>query len=473
VESARDRTTRRKPRGLPCAMAPWYTFAAFVGCRHSGAGNWIGMRILIHVLGTSGDLFPHIGIAKGLQARGHSVCVASHAFHRARIEAAGVACAAVRPDLPQSGAEARILTSAMTGGAFGMGRLFDQYQVPRLPATYADLLPLARQSDLLISACNGLAGPFVAQSLGMKWVSSCASPFMLGSRLDYPILPQWPRATMWLKDHGKRGTWLNRLIRFRTRRWLRGIYPFGRGIGVPVTGHPMYEFLFSPYATLAMSIAQLVRPQPPDWPERTRLTGFIPWNAGDDKALPDDLQRFLDAGPAPIVFTLGSFVTRAGAAFYRTSAEACLRLGQRAVLLVGHDSACRAGLPQSPLLHVADYVPHAALFPRACMVFNHGGMGSVGQTLLARKPMVVVPFGMDQFDVAYRVRRCGLGELLMVGDFTVERVMATIRRVLNDRPMAEAATRAGDELARQDGVATACDVVEDVLAGPVLATTRR
>src|SRR5690606_39942940 len=50
----------------------------------------------------------------------------------------------------------------------------------------------------------------------------------------------------------------------------------------------------------------LAEPQP-DWPPRTIVTGPILYNGQQSEAgLSPDLEAFLAAGPAPIVFTLGT-----------------------------------------------------------------------------------------------------------------------------------------------------------------------
>jgi rhamnosyltransferase subunit B len=53
------------------------------------------------------------------------------------------------------------------------------------------------------------------------------------------------------------------------------------------------------------------------------------------------LARFLEAGPPPVVFTLGSSGLMTAGPFYEVSAAAAGLLGRRAVLIVGKDPANR------------------------------------------------------------------------------------------------------------------------------------
>ncbi len=77
--------------------------------------------------------------------------------------------------------------------------------------------------------------------------------------------------------------------------------------------------------------------------------------------------------------------------------------------------------------------PHAQLFPEAAVVVTHAGMGTVTRALAAGVPLVCVPMGRDQLDVAARVVHAGAGVRLRAGAkpaairAAVERVMRRSR----------------------------------------------
>ncbi len=101
-----------------------------------------------------------------------------------------------------------------------------------------------------------------------------------------------------------------------------------------------------------------------DWPEHTLITGFCFYDAdAGNAALPEKLEKFLSAGEAPVVFTLGSAAVLAAGDFYEQSAKAAKKLGVRAVLLIGSDERNRpkGELPDS--ICVAEYAPYSKLFP--------------------------------------------------------------------------------------------------------------
>ena len=72
----------------------------------------------------------------------------------------------------------------------------------------------------------------------------------------------------------------------------------------------------------------------PDWPPNVKLTGFFAWDTPCSYSPPDGLGEFFDAGPAPILITLGGSSAVDPQLFYPNAVAAARRLGHRA--LVAH-----------------------------------------------------------------------------------------------------------------------------------------
>jgi MGT family glycosyltransferase len=66
-------------------------------------------------------------------------------------------------------------------------------------------------------------------------------------------------------------------------------------------------------------------------------------------------------------------------------------------------------LPSAPNLEVVRAAPHARLFAEADVVVTHAGMGTVTRALTSGVPLVCIPMGRDQHDVAARVVYAGAG----------------------------------------------------------------
>lgn len=190
------------------------------------------------------------------------------------------------------------------------------------------------------------------------------------------------------------------------------------------------------------------------------MTGFAFYD-GDagQRDLPPEVERFLDQGPPPLVFTLGSAAVLDAGDFYQQSALAAGLTGQRAVLLVGSDPR---NVPQQVPQNVciAHYAPYSRLFPRASVIIHQGGVGTTAQALSSGKPMLVMPYSHDQPDNARRVRRLGVARVIRRRRYTAELAARKITLLLENARLRQRAARIGERLHLEDGVKAACDALE-------------
>jgi UDP:flavonoid glycosyltransferase YjiC (YdhE family) len=124
------------------------------------------------------------------------------------------------------------------------------------------------------------------------------------------------------------------------------------------------------------------------WDARFRFTGF--WKPARPAAQDGELARWLDAGAAPLVLTLGSmsgFDAPALALAFRT---ALATHGMRGVLIRGW-SEHGAPTTHSAELIELDQADYGALFARAAGILHHGGAGTVAAVTAAGVPSIVLP----------------------------------------------------------------------------------
>jgi UDP:flavonoid glycosyltransferase YjiC (YdhE family) len=94
------------------------------------------------------------------------------------------------------------------------------------------------------------------------------------------------------------------------------------------------------------------------------------------------------------------------------------------------------------------------LLSHADLVICGGGHGMVSKSLLAGVPLVVVPGGGDQWEIANRVVRQGSAQL--VRPLTAAALAAAVREVLSSPRYREAAQRAGASIAEVADPVRAC-----------------
>ena len=221
---------------------------------------------------------------------------------------------------------------------------------------------------------------------------------------------------------------------------------------------------FSPHLNLALFSGVMAAPQA-DWPPETVVTGRVRHDALHG-GISDELARFLDNGPPPMVFTLGSSAVGLprAAHFYDVSAAAAMALGLRAVLLVGQTPDNRPASVSGDIL-VTEWAPHSELFHRAAAVVHQGGAGTLHTALAAGRPMLVVPFAYDQPDNAARVERLGVARVIYPQHYSALRVRRELEALLADEEAAARAKLIGSAVSVEDGGLAAAHALEQLMEG--------
>ncbi|MEO6798587.1 MAG: glycosyltransferase [Rhodanobacter sp.] len=422
-------------------------------------------RVVFATVGSLGDLFPFLAVGQALRTRGHEVVIATHAIHQHAIEQAGLAFA------DASGMAEPQDRQAFTARAFHPWRgprfVVHDFAALDVRASYQKLLRTCVHADVLVTTTLAFAGQILGEQASaagrLRWLSAVLAPAGFLSASDPPA-----SGIAWLDAFVRRsprhGHWLAQVARRITYPWTAPVRALRRELGVPEQspmGDPFHRGQHAPQGVLALFSPLFATPQP-DWPPQTVITGMARY--GQPSACDPALQAFLDGGPAPLVFTLGSAAVHAGASFLRESATAARQLGQRAVLLTGSPEV-RAQLPRdlSDTIHCVDYAAHAELFPRASVIVHHGGIGTSSEALRAGRPMLVVPHGFDQPDNAVRLGRLGVAEILPAKRYRAGRAVDLLRRLLHEPHYRQRAEQAMSAMRGEDGAKVGADVIECTL----------
>lgn len=414
-------------------------------------------RIVVTTIGSLGDLHPKIAIALELRNRGHSVVFATHKGYQPKIEALGFEFHEMRPDGTTDPAEIARMTDSKTGSEYALR----QWLMPSLRDSYTDLMDTAKEADLIITGEIVYAARLVAETLGIRWVSTVLPPFSFFSAYDPPVLSFFPG----LAKLRSFGTTVNRSVlnfaKLATKSWGEPIYQLRKELGLSkLAGNPLVDHKFSPYLVLALFSSVLAKPQP-DWAANTVVTGFTFYDDEQNQAeLSLELQHFLDIGEPPLVFTLGSANVLNPGIFYQESIQAAIQLNLRAVLLMGGNPLPK-NLPEGNI--AIDYAPYSKLFPRACAIIHQGGIGTTAQALRAGRPTLIMPYTYDQPDNAARVRRLGTSRTILREQYLASRVVKELSELIGNPAYATKAEEIGRIVQAEKGVSAACDAIEKQL----------
>jgi UDP:flavonoid glycosyltransferase YjiC (YdhE family) len=302
--------------------------------------------------------------------------------------------------------------------------------VPRLRDLALDLVV----SDV-ITVCGGLA----AELMGLPWIELNPQPLYLPSK----GLP--PLGSGLAPGVGVRGRLRDAVMRALTARSFReGVRQRSAArveIGLPAADP-------GPLKRLVATLPALEVPRP-DWPDEAVVVGPLHFEP-TSSVLP------VPDGQGPVVVVAPSTATTGT----RGLAELALE-----TLTPGEVLPAGARVVVSRLTGSEDDVPPWAvvglgrqdeLLAHADLVICGGGHGLVAKSLLAGVPMVVVPGGGDQWEIANRLVRQGSAQL--VRPLSAESLVAAVGEVLSTPRYREAARRAGDSGADVEDPVRVCHV---------------
>jgi vancomycin aglycone glucosyltransferase len=176
------------------------------------------------------------------------------------------------------------------------------------------------------------------------------------------------------------------------------------------------------------------------------------WILDDQRPLALELERFLDAGEAPVYFGFGSM--RAPQELAHAMVDSARAHGRRAVVLRGWADLALADGDARDCLVIGE-VNQLALFARCSAVVHHGGAGTTTAASMCGAPQVVVPQMYDQHYWAARVEALGVGAAHAAGVPTAESLTAALGRALEADVAARARTVGG--AVKHDGARDAAE----------------
>jgi rhamnosyltransferase subunit B len=410
------------------------------------------MHAILVPFGSSGDVYPFLGLGAELRRRGHRVTMISTGNFAELAQRAGFEF------LPFMSAEQCfeiIRNPDLWHPRRSLPLLARSSVIPAIPVIYRLIEQLYQPGESAVIAGSLALGARVAQEkLGLHLTTVHLQPMIFRSRHEPPVLPglAWlPRLPVLLRPA------VFRLMdAVLDRLFAPPLNAFRAGLGLAPVSRVLDQWWHSPDATLALFPNWYAPPQP-DWPAQLRCLDFPLYDAGALESPAGDLEACLADGPAPIVFTSGSAMAT-GSDFFAASARACELLGRRGLLVTKFPEQLPRTLPA--LVQHLDYAPFSHLLPRAAAFVHHGGIGTASQALRAGVPQLVAPLSYDQFDNATRLQRLGVSMTLPRARYRATNVVAMLQALLASAQVREHAARCAARFGAGDPLVATVDVIE-------------
>ncbi|MFZ2029910.1 MAG: glycosyltransferase [Vitreimonas sp.] len=351
------------------------------------------MRVLLSTYGSRGDVEPLAALAVALQNLGAEAVVSAPGEQEFvdLLARAGVAFAPAFMPVRQWIEEAR------------------QAPVP-LPKLAAKMIPLQVEAISTAAAgCDAIvatglfpsvaAAHCVAEKGGLHYQTANFCPLSLPShdhapfpRPGYPLPPEvTDRRALWALNAEHMNALFGEAI--NTQRAAMDL-PALDSVRDPIfTKHPLLasDSLLWPWA--ATDLCDPVQ------------TGA--WILPDNRALPAELEAFLNAGAPPVYVGFGSIALQTAKDAAQLAVAAARAQGRRVVLARGWADA--APIDNDDDVFLIGDVNQQRLFPRCAAIVHHGGAGTTTTAAMAGAPQVIVPQIVDQPYWAARVAGLGIG----------------------------------------------------------------
>ncbi|THX23914.1 UDP-Glycosyltransferase/glycogen phosphorylase, partial [Aureobasidium pullulans] len=357
------------------------------------------LNIVIHVVGSRGDVQPFVALGNELQRYGHRVRLATHSRFKEFVHDSGL-------EFYSIGGDPGELMSYMVKnpGLIPSMQSLRAGDIPRKRKMIMEMLggcwnsciepdPLTDQpfvAHAIIANPPSFAHIHCAEALGIPVHLVFTMPWTATSSFPHPLANIFGRT----KDT-KLANYLSYiLVEFMTWQGLGDVINnWRRGIGlepVPNTEGPLLASTLSVPFTYCWSPALI--PKPVDWPANVDVSGFF-FREPPAYTPSDDLRAFLDAGDPPVYIGFGSIVLDDSAAMSSLILEAVSACGLRAIISRGWSRL--DGPARSDVFWLGD-CPHEWLFQHVSTVVHHGGAGTAACGLRNARPTVIVPFFGDQ-----------------------------------------------------------------------------
>ncbi|GAA5991543.1 hypothetical protein JCM10908_005753 [Rhodotorula pacifica] len=434
------------------------------------------LRFTCLTIGSRGDVQPYIALCKGLMAQGHHCKIASHAEYKKWVEGHGIDFA------PVGGDPAELMQLMISHDFFTIS--FMKEAVSKFRGWLDDLLDSAwegcQNSDVLIESPSAIAGYHVAEALQipyyraftMPWSRTRAYPHAfavpevhMGGGYNYMSYTMFDQV-FWRATAGQVNRWRKNTLKVRSTN-------------LEAMQQHKIPFLYN--------FSPVVVPPPLDWRENIHVTGYW-WldNPDDSKSQkwepPQELLDWMEEAKSndkKVVFIgFGSIIIPDPLEMTRVIVESVEKAGVYAIVAKGWSDRQKGdegedteeakkkreeneekhkALMDKPFVFQVKSIPHDWLFPRIDAAVHHGGAGTTGASLRAGLPTIIKPFFGDQHFYADRVETLGIGS--HITDFKVDDLTAALKMATEDEKQIERACLAGEEIRKEDGVATAIECI--------------
>ena len=402
-------------------------------------------KILAYTSPATGHAYPAAAVLDQLRTRGHQVILRTlssqvpvlrdHGFDAEPINPAIEAMALQdwRARTQQGALKSSVATFVARAGIDG----------PDLTDAIA-----AHKPDAVLVDVNSWGALAAAEHWGGQWATFCPYPLAMSSVDTPPFGLGLPPAG------GPLGRTRDRALRpivyaMLNKAMLPGVNTVRAHYGLAPLRHLDEQFTRPPLL-IYMTAEPFEYPRGA-WPANLIAVGPCEWEPTSD--VPDGLRD------SRLVVVTSSSEFQKDDGLLRITAAA-LADEEVTVVLTAPAHGQLGDLPENVVS--MQFAPHGPLLDKAVCAITHAGMGATQKALARGVPVVAVPFGRDQFEVARRVEVAGAGVRLPRRRLNERNVRSAVNQA---RAMTTGAQEVAEGFARAGGAQAAAAAMETRLLG--------
>ena len=393
------------------------------------------MKISIVINGTRGDVQPMLALALELIKKGHEIVFCAPPENEELVRRYNCPFTAFGPNYKELFAQ----NASMKGGAT---KSPSPKQMKGETEKQVKLLPeIMKGSDLVLGVGFVLGVHTAADILNAPYRFVIFYPVLLGP--------------------GKSDPFFNRLMfgfgRYMTNMVMKGFInklrvEAGLAPIKDVWGHWMGEHVIAACDKELNAVRDGVS-------FNFTQTGYMLLKSQNE--LPEEVEKFLNAGKPPVFMGFGSNPVAAPEKFSQVFTEVSQVTGQRLIISRGW-----AGLPEenTPDILYVDEMPFELLFHRLSAIVYHGGTGTMASAARAGIPQAAFPFMADQFENRKQIVKLGLGPYAC--DFkkiSANAISAALTECVTNEKYKRNALQISEKLKNSDGLGLTVKLIEDAL----------
>ena len=420
------------------------------------------MRIGLVTKGSRGDIQPFIALAIGLKNKGHQVTIVTFKNFQKLVTDYEIEFCPLSMDIEKEAYTEDVLEVLRKGNMIKFARLIGKNSEKYNEKIILEIDEAAESFDFMLA--SGLAFPNILPITVKKNIKYG----ILNFSMPYSITKEFPAMGFGFQNI----PFINK-ISYSIFSYIavklfiqKDVNLTAQLLNLPnwKTSELMTELLRKERLIIHPMSNQLLK-QPKDWPFNSFVTGFleiptVERNNNINEQTPEALKEWVAKGEKPIYIGFGSIPIPDTDLLKAIIIELLNLTNHRIVLCNGWTK------PFIDINHknlfVVENINHEWLFPKCKMTIIHGGIGTIGSSLKAGIPMVIVSIVADQPFNGKLIEKNKTGVHIPFKKLTFEKLLKGITKV-DSIEFKRNAKSIGEKMHLENGINESLSIIESYL----------